>query len=61
MNLMNDEELNKLIKRKNQEKWFELFLILCELSDKETIERVTYNKNELYIRNSDGKTSLYLI
>lgn len=61
MNLMNDKELDRLIKIKNQEKWFELFLILCELSDKEDIERITYKKNELYVKNNNGKTSLYLL
>lgn len=58
---MNDKELDRLIKIKNQEKWFELFLVLCELSDKETIERITYKKNELYVKDSNGKTSLYLL
>lgn len=61
MILVNDKELDRLIKIKNQEKWFELFLVLCELSDKETIERITYKKNELYVKDSNGKTSLYLL
>ena len=61
MSLMDDKELKKLIERKNQERWFELFLILCELDNKKEIERITYKGNELYVKDITGKTTLYLL
>lgn len=56
-----DRELEDLVRRQKQERWFELFLILCELDAKRDIERITYKKNELYVKYKDGKTTLYLI
>ena len=56
-----DRELKDLIRKQKQERWLELFLILCQLDAKKDIEHISYKRNELYVRYSDGKTTLYLV
>lgn len=48
---LSDRELKKLIKRKNQEKWLDLFMMLCEIEKRfrTKIKWFQYTPNELII------------